>query len=154
MGPAPRTATADDVPELVRLRRVMFEAMGLTVTTDDDDAVTAALQELLPTGDLFAVVVDAEDHAAACGVGMVARRLPGPGNPSGRVGYIQSMVTDERDRRQGHARRVLVALMDEFAERGVVRVDLHATEAGAALYTQHGFAPGPQPELRWKAPEP
>ena len=147
-----RWATLDDVPELVRLRRVMFESMGMAVSAVDDDAVDTVLRNGLPCGDFFAAVVDGDGFLAACGVGMTALRLPGPGNPSGRYGYIQSMVTDERARRQGHARAVLLALLGRFAELGVTKVDLHASAMGDPLYRSVGFTPGRQPELRYTAP--
>jgi ribosomal protein S18 acetylase RimI-like enzyme len=154
-----RWATADDLDELIRLRRVMFESMAMTVTDDDDAAVRAVLGPGLTSGEFFAAVVDGDGghdddgdgHLAACGIGMAARRVPSPGNPEGRYGYIQSMVTDERDRRQGHGRAVLLALLDRFAALGITRVDLHASAMGEPLYRSEGFRPGRQPELRWRA---
>jgi GNAT superfamily N-acetyltransferase len=154
MTPQPvRWATIDDVDELVRLRRVMFAAMGTAVGADDDDAMAGALRRGLVDGTFFAAVVDAEDAdgLGACGIGMAAQRMPTPGNPSGRVGYIQSMVTDDGHRRRGYGRSVLRALLDRFVADGITRVDLHATEVGALLYRQEGFRPGLQPELRWVA---
>lgn len=148
-----RWAGLDDVDELVRLRRVMFDSMGLAVSPADDEAVAAAFVRGLPTGELFAAVVDSgEGWLAACGVGMVALRLPGPGNPSGRFGYIQSMVTDERARRRGHARAVLAALLERFDADGVARVDLHATELGEPLYRSFGFVDPRTPELQRPRP--
>jgi GNAT superfamily N-acetyltransferase len=151
-----RWAGPGDVRELMRLRRVMWESLGYEVTGADDAACVEILSAGLATGAFFASVIDAPDGAglASCGVGMTARRLPGPGNPSGRFGYIQSMVTDERWRGQGLARSVLAALLDRFLADGVVRVDLHASSAGEPLYRSIGFAPGRQPELRWVAPVP
>lgn len=148
-----RWATEDDVDELVRLRRVMFAAMGDDMDEAVGSAVADALRRGLADGTFFAAVVDAEDGGtlAACGIGMVAQRVPGPGNPSGRWGYIQSMVTDERCRRQGHARRVLHALLERFVADGVTRVELHATPEGEPLYRSVGFVPGRQPELGWAA---
>jgi GNAT superfamily N-acetyltransferase len=149
-----RWAGVDDVDELVRLRRLMFESMGLTVTDDDDAATAVGLADGMARGDFFAAVVDDAADAgrlAACGIGMVIRRVPGPGNPTGLAGYIGSMVTDDGHRRQGHARRVLAALLDEFEARGIGRVALHATEHGEPLYRSVGFTSPPNPELvRWK----
>lgn len=149
-----RWASAADVAELVRLRRVMFESMGIEVRAADDERSAAAFRDGLPNGELFAAVVDGADHLAACGVGMSARRLPTPRNPGGRWGYIQSMVTDERSRRRGHARAVLGALMARFAAEGVTHVDLHATPDGEPLYRSFGFGEGHTPELRWRTPRP
>ena len=149
-----RWAGLDDVPELMRLRRVMWESIDYEVTAADDAACVEILTEGLENGEFFAAVVDApggEPGLAACGVGMAARRLPGPGNPAGLFGYIQSMVTDERCRGQGLARLVLDALLERFVADGVTRVDLHASAAGEPLYRSAGFASGRQPELRWVA---
>lgn len=49
------------------------------------------------------------------------------------------MCTDERHRRQGLARVALEGLMRWFADAGVMRVDLHASDMGEPLYRQHGF---------------
>jgi ribosomal protein S18 acetylase RimI-like enzyme len=137
----------------VRLRRVMFEAIGVEVTAEDDQATRDVLGPGLDSGEFFAAVIDGDGHLAACGIGMSARRVPSPGNPEGLYGYVQSMVTDERDRRRGHARAVLLALLERFAELGITRVDLHASAMGEPLYRAEGFRPGTQPELRWRAEE-
>jgi ribosomal protein S18 acetylase RimI-like enzyme len=137
-----RRATPADAPELTRLRGVMFEAMGV----DHSDpawavACEAVLRSALASGAMAAFVVDAGGGSlAACGVGMVEQRLPGPRNPSGRHGHIQSMATDPAARRQGHAREVFGALLAWFAENGVTSVDLHATSLGEGLYRDHGFS--------------
>ncbi|HKS53160.1 MAG TPA: hypothetical protein VJS67_14940 [Pseudonocardiaceae bacterium] len=38
--------------------------------------------------------------------------LPGPGNPSARVGYVQWVCTDFGWRRRGLARAVTITLLD------------------------------------------
>jgi ribosomal protein S18 acetylase RimI-like enzyme len=147
-----RWATVEDIDELVRLRRVMFEAMGVDVTAAVDDAVAGALRRGLPSGEVFAAVVDGPDRSylAACGVGLTSVRLPGPHNPSGGAGYIQSMATDPRARRQGHARAVLTLLLERFRELDVRVVELHATAAGEPLYRSAGFGEAQQLALQWR----
>ena len=148
-----RRATPDDVPELVRLRAVMFAAMGVDHAGPEwavecDRVLRAALAD----GSMAAYVVDrAGGGLRACGVGMIAQRLPGPKNTSGRYGYVQSMATDVDARRQGHARAVFAALLAWFAERGVTAIDLHATGEGAELYRQFGFSESRFPELGVRA---
>jgi GNAT superfamily N-acetyltransferase len=148
-----RHATAADIPELVRLRQVMIESVR--GSTDDSWQATAAavLEQALGDGSMVAVVVDSPHSGlAACGVGMVAQRLPSPGCVDGRYGYIQSMCTDERHRRQGLARQVFAGLRRWYADLGVTRVDLHASKMGERLYRAHGFEDPTEPELRWHAP--
>jgi GNAT superfamily N-acetyltransferase len=146
-----RIATADDIPELIRLRGVMIES----VRGERDDTwqgrCGSVLEECLADGSMAAVVVDSEHGGlAACGVGLVVQRLPNPGCADGRFGYIQSMCTDERHRRQGHARRVLEGLLTWFSERGVTQVDLQASTMGEPLYRSQGFTDPHEPLLRWR----
>ncbi len=49
------------------------------------------------------------------------------------------MSTDARYRGRGFARATTEALLDWFAERGVTRVDLHATPDAEHLYRDLGF---------------
>jgi len=146
-----RWATVEDVPELVRLREVMLDAMGLGHDTSWPSGVERQLREGLADDRFFAAVVDADGEPgrlAGGGVGMVWERLGGPGDP-GRFGYVQSMATDPSWRRRGVARAVLELLLDGFRDRGVVRVGLHYTAEGEPLYRSAGFVEPRQPELRW-----
>lgn len=150
-----RRATTADIPELIRLRQVMMDSVwgGPHAGGPWRDTCAAILETALTDGTMCGLVVDRpEGGLAACGIGMVAQRLPGAGNPSGRYGYIQSMCTDERHRRQGLARLVFEGLMAWFAEQGVTRVDLHASRMGEPLYRSFGFTDPTEPELRWGAP--
>jgi GNAT superfamily N-acetyltransferase len=148
-----RRGRPDDAPELVRLRQVMFDAMGVPAGGAEWKAsCEEQLRAGLVDGTFAAFVADAPSAAgglAACGVATVAQRLVGPANRSGRYGYVQSMVTDQRFRRQGLARAIFVALMSWFDEQGVDAVDLHATPEGEPLYRSFGFSEADTIELRW-----
>ncbi len=152
--PAPlvaRAAALDDVAELLRLRRVMFESMG--VEARDPGWVESCrhhLEEHLATEALYGAVVDHPYGAGAVASGLVEfhARIPGAQNVLGRTAYVSSIATDAAFRRRGAARAVLVHLLEEVRRRGVEIVDLHATSVGEGLYRELGFAPRPQPELR------
>ena len=125
----------------MRLRGVMFDAMGVDHSGPGWAATCErVLRERLADGTMAAFVVEDDGRVVAGGVGMVAQRLPGPRVPDGRHGYVQSMATDPDARRRGHARAVFAALLGWFEEQGVAAVELHATEAGAALYRSFGFS--------------
>ncbi|KIZ16910.1 GNAT family N-acetyltransferase [Streptomyces natalensis] len=142
----PRAAVPEDAAELVRLRRLMFLAMN---GQDDPGswertAEAVARRQLAgPDGPLVAFVVDGEEagapHLAACAVGRTEERLPAPGHPSGLFGFVFNVCTDPRYRGRGHARATTEALLARFAERGVTRVDLHATDDAEPLYRSLGF---------------
>lgn len=146
-----RLASSTDIAELVRLRRLMFDSMGVEATdTAWVEASAAYLAEHLGGARVFGVVVDHPEGPGLVSTGLceVLERIPGAQNVQGRIAYISSMSTDVEFRRRGCARAVLTFLLDEVRRRGITVVDLHATEEGAGLYRQLGFAPRPQPELR------
>lgn len=139
-----RRATPDDIGNLVRLRRVMFDAMAVDASDPAwaEECAAVLRRELAPGGVMAAYVVEEDGGVVSCGVGMVAPRLPGPRTPDGRYGYVQSMATDPEHRGRGHARAVFAALLEWFEEQGVTSVGLHATPAGAAIYRTFGFSEG------------
>lgn len=146
-----RAATLSDVEELVRLRLVMFDSMGV-VARDPAwvDACREHVRAQLGSEALYGAVVDHPDGRGAVASGLVEFhvRIPGAQNVLGRTAYVSSIATDEPFRRRGAARAVLVLLLDEVRRRGVEVVDLHATAVGEGLYRDLGFAPRAQPELR------
>lgn len=144
MGIAARQAVLSDAEELTRLREVMISTFGPIPDRSWREPCVAAFRTALadPVGPLQAFVTDAPDQPgmlAACSVGVIQQRLPGPSNWTGQTGYILSVATDPRFRRQGHARAVVVATLDWFRARGVPRVDLHASDQGESLYRDLGF---------------
>lgn len=143
-----RRANPSDADDLVRLRRVMFEAMGVDHAEPEWAANAATvLRDCLASGEMAAFVLEEDGRVVAGGVGMVAQRLPGPRNPSGLHGYVQSMATEPEARGKGYGRAVFAALLEWFDERGVASVDLHATEEGARLYRTFGFSEPNHPTL-------
>jgi squalene-hopene/tetraprenyl-beta-curcumene cyclase len=147
----------DDTAEVIRLAAAMYEAMGM-----DANGTTwrrsAADQLASRLGDeVMVFVVDdptTPGRLAATGAGSIATRLPGPGNPDAKVGYIQWVSTDPAWRRRGPARSITAALLKWFADRAVGSVELHATRAGEPMYRALNFNEGPNPALRMRLEPP
>jgi ribosomal protein S18 acetylase RimI-like enzyme len=144
MGTIVRRATPDDAKELTRLREIMLEVIapgaGPSWKEDCTDAFGTALADA--DGPLQAFVADdpgRPGRLAACSVGVIQAHLPSPHNPSGMSGYILNVATDPAHRRQGHARAVVTATLDWMRDRGIERVDVHASEQAEALYRDLGF---------------
>ena len=141
-----RQATVADIPDLVRLRRTMFEAMGF----DDpaqlaaaDAAAAAYFAETVPAGEFHGwLAVTSADEAVGSGGAVIDHHPPGPSNLSGQIGYIMNLVTVPRYRRRGIARRIMQVMLEWLAEQGIQRVELHTTETGQPLYEELGFADG------------
>ncbi|MGW0904905.1 GNAT family N-acetyltransferase [Streptomyces sp. NPDC002853] len=159
VGPAVRPATRDDVAELVRLRALLFENLGgeyfnpPSGGTGWQDDLALVLKGQLTSEGMRILVVDGDGGAgsggglAACAIGSVEQRLPGPHLRNGRVGLVIGVVTDPAHRRRGHSRALMRDLLDWFREREVARVDLYASPEGAPLYRDLGFVDHPDPAL-------
>jgi ribosomal protein S18 acetylase RimI-like enzyme len=139
-----RQATVADVDDLVQLRRMMFEAMGFDdpAKLDAGDAAASAyFARAIPGGEFqgwLAVTPDGEP-VSTCGL-VIDQHPPGPGNLSGKTGYIMNVVTHPAYRRRSLARRLVQATLAWLSEHDVQRAELHATDMGRPLYEELGFA--------------
>ncbi|MFI0975644.1 GNAT family N-acetyltransferase [Streptomyces sp. NPDC021093] len=153
-----RQAAADDVPELVRLRALLFEDLGgefFNPPSADGDwrhALAAVLKEQMTSDTVRILVVQPHPggRLAACGIGTIEQRLPGPHLHNGRTGHVLGVVTDPEHRRRGHSRAVMRGLLDWFREQDAARVDLYASAEGEPLYRALGFDNLPDPALYWR----
>jgi GNAT superfamily N-acetyltransferase len=150
-----RQAVVDDAWELVRLRAVMLAAMNGDEPEPGPWQESAAhtLRERLaePAASLAAFVVDKPDGSgelAACAVGVIERRLGGPDNPSGVVGYVFNVATDPGCRRRGYSRACMEALLAWYRRRAVTKIDLRASDQGEPLYRDLGFVRTSAPTMR------
>jgi GNAT superfamily N-acetyltransferase len=110
------------------------------------------LTEAAPT--MVAFVVDRPDGTglAACVVGAIDHRLGGPGNPSGRAGYVFSVATDPDMRRRGYSRACMTALLEWYQQQGISKIALRASPNGEPLYRSLGFARTKDPAMRLDLP--
>jgi GNAT superfamily N-acetyltransferase len=149
-----RQATVADITDLVRLRRMMFEAMGFADPAQLDAADTACaayFAEAIPAGTFHGwLAVTLAGEAVASGGAVIDRHPPGPGNLSGRIGYVMNVVTDPRYRRLGIARRITQVILEWLGEQGVRRASLHTSEHGRPLYESLGFEPSNEMRLYFK----
>ncbi|MFI1522015.1 GNAT family N-acetyltransferase [Kitasatospora cineracea] len=141
----PRPAVPADAEELVELRALMFESMQGEARPGPwqrtaADLLTAQLAS--PERRLQAYVIDDPERPGrllSCAVGTLEQRLPAPGHPEGRFGFVFNICTRPEHRGRGHARACTEALLAWFDAAGATRIDLHATEGGEALYRSLGF---------------
>jgi GNAT superfamily N-acetyltransferase len=138
-----RPAVAADAEELLRLRILMFEAMGRDTTATDwhRPCVEMFRRELGGPG-LLATVIDAPDGGLACCAAAFLRQdMPRPGDLGTRSAHLHNVCTDPAWRRKGLARLAVTALVDRLDALGVRRSDLHASPDGLALYESLGYRP-------------
>ncbi len=138
-----RPATLADLADVVRLRRRMFESMGVTDTAALDAADVACVDyfaQAIPVGIYRGWVVEAAGRVVASAGYVIDRHPPGPGNLTGRIGYIMNLYVEPAHRRRGLARRLMETILDHLRAEGVGVLALHATEMGRPLYERLGFA--------------
>ncbi|MFW9917744.1 MAG: GNAT family N-acetyltransferase [Candidatus Thorarchaeota archaeon] len=138
-----RQATIDDIPALVRLRRMMFEAMGFEDPTQLDAADKAAknyFSKAIPA-ELFHgwLAVTSKGNTVGAGGVVIDQHPPGPENLSGQIGYIMNLVTIPLYRRRGIARRIMQRMLEWLEGQGIQTQTLHATASGRPLYEELGF---------------
>lgn len=137
-----RNATAKDIPELVALRREMFQTMGYSDPSVLDRVASASgdyFERTLPKGDFRAWVVQVDD-AVVAGIGLVIHSVPPtPHNLLGKEGYIMNLVTRPAWRRQGIGTALLQTVLDTLRAEGIPVVSLHATSEGQGIYKAAGF---------------
>ncbi|MET7359721.1 GNAT family N-acetyltransferase [Streptomyces sp. NPDC005562] len=153
-----RRATPEDAEELIRLRQVMIDSVFAVRSGAESDTswhaeslVTLRRRLREPEGDFAAFVVDHPERPgglAALVVGTIEYRIGRVGNAHGRVGHVFSVATDPDQRRKGHARACMEALLDWFRARGTGQVDLNASAEAEPLYSALGFVRKPDPSMR------
>jgi GNAT superfamily N-acetyltransferase len=147
-----REATIQDIPDLVRLRRMMFESMGFDDSAQMSTADAAAytyFAQAMPAKQFYGwLAVTPTGEAVGSGGVVFDQHPPGPTNLSGRTGYIMNLVTDPRYRRRGIARQMMQTMIKWLAEQGIQRVTLHATDVGRPLYNELGFVDSNEMRLR------
>jgi len=118
-----RPATIADLDDVVRLRRRMFESMGVTdiAALDRSDAACMTyFAQAIPSGEYQGWVVETPDGRVVASVGCVIdQHPPGPGNPTGRIGYIMNLYVEPEHRRRGLARRIMTAVLGHLRADGV-----------------------------------
>lgn len=84
------------------------------------------------------VAVDGDRIIGTSGMSFV-EKPPYFGCPSGRIGLLSSMYTDQKYRRQGIAKTLLAKVIEEARSLGCGTVQITASDEGVKLYTDFGF---------------
>lgn len=147
--PRLRLATLDDLPLLVRHRRLMWR----DIAEHAEDALAAAdvpyrrwARARLKSGQLVAWVVEGKGGPVASGCVWLQPVQPRPGRPFEVQPYLLSMFTEPAHRGKGHAARIVKAAMRWAEARGHPYMSLHASAQGRPIYERMGFEA--MPEMR------
>jgi len=140
--PPVRRANVADIPELLRLRGVMFGGMGIdTANAEWTVSTVRILERHLPSSTIVAAVVDRTLEPGICAAGLlqIQEGLGSPRFPKGLRGHVSSVAVDPEWRRRGLGEDILRFLLNEARTLGLERVELHATPDGERIYRKLGF---------------
>jgi GNAT superfamily N-acetyltransferase len=146
-----RLATTNDVAEILRLRRAMYEDMGY------DDASALSKMVSVSSDYLVRAIADGSFRAwlAIIGGRVVAGGAilicPGPAHPYDpecRRATILNVYTDPQFRRRGLSRCLMEIMIDWCRHEGFAGVTLHASPDGRHLYESLGFEPSNEMRLK------
>jgi GNAT superfamily N-acetyltransferase len=149
-----REATLDDIPEIVRQRRRMYEDMHYTDAASLERSAslnTAFLRKAVAEGSFRSWLACRGSRAVAGGAVLV---VPWPAHPYDlecRRATILNVYTEPEYRRQGIARRIMETMIAWCKQEGFVRINLHASEDGQHLYKSLGFEPSNEMRLKLRS---
>jgi ribosomal protein S18 acetylase RimI-like enzyme len=145
-----RIATIEDLDVLVNHHVAMFkEIMEIESKQVEDIAYNAMaksyklkLSDQLPISTCKAWIVfeDNGNHNPIASAAMsILKMVPTPFDSSYEIGYLHSIYTEKKWRRQGYAEALIRAAIQNAAENGINRIDLAASSEGKPLYDKFGF---------------
>jgi len=138
-----RQTTLTDLNTIAEHRYLMFAEMGMDVDmlAEARAVYIPWLQEVLSDGNYIGVFAQSEGEIIA-GAGMwvtTGAPLPTLHSPDLRRANIVNVYTHPDHRRRGLARQLVNHLLDIARDKGIPVVQLHASDAGRALYESIGF---------------
>lgn len=146
-----RTATADDIPELVRQRRALLAEVDRADDVALDAMVAAAgpyFAHALADGSFHAWLAEANGVILGGGAVVVYAHPPSAHEPGPRRAHVLNVYTYPEHRRRGVARSVMAAVLAWCRAEGFARVSLNASADGRPLYEELGFKPTNRMRLR------
>ena len=138
-----RAATIDDIPVLLRHRRMMWREMGRqdeSALELMDVAAREYFAEAVPTGRYRGFVAVHEDGEIVGGGGIVLSPWPGIFHQKAPLrAMILNVYVEPEYRRRGVARSLMGAMIAWCREQKFANVGLHASDEGRPLYEELGF---------------
>ncbi|HTW19492.1 MAG TPA: GNAT family N-acetyltransferase [Mycobacteriales bacterium] len=131
-----RSADVDDVPQLAALRAQWREQ-------ESSAQFVAAYRDWFVREAAVRWWWLAVDGPAAIGMVNLKMfdRMPSPGRPPSRWGYLANLYVVPEHRDAGVGTALLTALVDRARAEGLVRIVLSPSEQAAPLYARFGFRP-------------
>jgi GNAT superfamily N-acetyltransferase len=148
-----RQAAPGESAIVLHHRRSMFRDMGEGTPGQLDrmmEVLTPWLVRALADGSYrHWLALDASGRVAGGGGVLLAPWPANPKDPCTERAVILNVYTEAEFRKQGVARRVMLAILDWVRAEGLRTVHLHASAEGRPLYEKLGFEPTNEMRLRF-----
>ena len=129
----------NDLDEFIRIRIGQLREEGATEDYDLKPALLDYYNRHMADGTFVSyIAVDGDKIVGTSGMSFV-EKPPYFGCPSGKLGLLSSMYTDNNYRRQGIAKKLLSMVVDEARAYGCGVVQITASDMGVLLYRDFGF---------------
>jgi len=144
-----RRAGDADLAVIIRLRRQWTQEQG-RVSEDPgfDERLAAWFARELSRRIIW--LAEADGHAVGMVNLAIFERMPWPGRPLSRWGYLGNAFVLAAYRNQGIGRQLITVVLGYADENGLVRVVLSPSERSIPFYERAGF--GPASALMLRAP--
>lgn len=134
-----RKLTYEDIDTFIEMRINQLREEGASEDFDLRPALYDYYKRHMADGTFVSwLAVDGDKIVGTSGMSFV-EKPPYFGCPSGRIGLLSSMYTDNNYRRQGIAKMLLSKVIDEARTYGCGTVQITASDMGVLLYTDFGF---------------
>ena len=129
----------NDLDEFIRIRIGQLREEGATEDIDLKPALLDYYNRHMADGTFVSyIAMDGDKIVGTSGMSFV-EKPPYFGCPSGKLGLLSSMYTDNNYRRQGIAKKLLSMVVDEARAYGCGVVQITASDMGVLLYSDFGF---------------
>ncbi|MDO5522320.1 MAG: GNAT family N-acetyltransferase [bacterium] len=137
-----KKATLGDIEQLIQMRiNYLLDDMGILLQEQEK-----TIRQQLPSyfkkhlnKDMFAYIATQEDQIIATAYLCIYEKPANPNFIHGKIGEVLSVLTDQKYRRQGIAKKLMEQLLEDAKEKKLDYVELEATDEGYPLYKKVGF---------------
>ncbi|HEX4489128.1 MAG TPA: GNAT family N-acetyltransferase [Terriglobales bacterium] len=146
-----REARVEDIPQVVRHRIGMYEAMEVGDPESREEMATASakiLPQAIRDGSFRGWLAEVDGKVVAGGGLFVTSWLSHPGDLICRKATVLNVYTDPEYRRQGIARKLMEVIVEWCRKEGFANLFLHASHEGRPLYEGLGFQTGNEMRLK------
>ena len=134
-----RKITVNDLEVFIKMRINQLREEG----AKEDINLEAALKDYylrhLSDGTFISWLALDNDRIIGTSGMSIVEKPPYFGCPSGKIGLLSSMFTDQNYRREGIAKTLLSKVIDEAKTQGCGTVQITASNMGVLLYSDYGF---------------